>query len=476
MISRYVTAKDKKCTSWYSALMNKTEIDELFSRGVSSFIDPENSFRSKIEAKMRGEKTADIVIKFGVDPTRPDLHLGHAVVLRKLRALQDIGCKVVFLVGDYTTQIGDPTGKSKVRPEITQAEIEANMKTYLEQVGKILLTNEKVFSWIRNSDWFLNVTDIEPKQGGFVRVGVTPVSATSFVGKAVFFENTRMQKTHLKMQNIGTVSLTRVLSVLRHITHARLIERDMFQDRLKSGSELYMHEMLYPVLQGIDSTVLASVYGTCDLEIGGSDQTFNMLMGRDVMKMNAQPQQAVLSMDILEGLDGKEKMSKSLDNYVSLADESNDMYGKIMSLPDALIARYFRLATPVPEAEIAGIEKGLKENTLHPRDVKMRLARTITAMYHGDNTAMDAQNAFFDTFSQGKIPEDVAEVSITENTSLLEAMMQAEVASSKTDARRLIDQGAVTHLESDTKITDPQAVPREGTYRVGKMRFFKIKK
>jgi tyrosyl-tRNA synthetase len=455
--------------------MNTAEIDELFSRGVASFIDPDGTFRNKIEAKIKGESAKDIVIKFGVDPTRPDIHIGHAVVLRKLRNLQDIGCKVIFLIGDYTSQIGDPTGKSKIRPEITQAEIEANMKTYLDQVGKILRTDEKVFSWIRNSDWFLNVTDIEPKQGGFVRVGVTPVAASSFVGKAVFYENTRMQKTHLKMQNIGTVSLTRVLSVLRHITHARLIERDMFQDRLKNGGELYMHEMLYPVLQGIDSTVLASIYGSCDLEIGGSDQTFNMLMGRDVMKMNNQPQQAVLSMDILEGLDGKEKMSKSLENYVSIADEPNNMYGKIMSLPDALITRYFHLATPVTESEIAEMEKGLKENTVHPRDAKMRLARTITATYYGEKIAMSAQDAFFDTFSQGKIPENVTEISAAEKTTIIDAIMDAECASSRAEARRLVEAGAVTHLESDSKISDAAAHPVPGTYRVGKIRFFKIK-
>ena len=223
-----------------------TTTDELFSRGVASFIDPEGLFRKKVEAKIAGQYPGDIVIKLGVDPTRPDIHIGHAVILRKLRAFQDIGCKVIFLIGDYTSQIGDPTGKSKVRPEISQKEIEANMQTYLDQVGKILKTDDSVFSWIRNSDWFTDVTDIQPSQSSFVRIGVTPINPKSFMGKAVLFENSRMQKTHLKAKTINTVSFTRVLSTLRHITHARLIERDMFRDRINSGSELYMHEMLYP--------------------------------------------------------------------------------------------------------------------------------------------------------------------------------------------------------------------------------------
>ncbi len=449
-------------------------LNELFARGVAQFVDPDGIFRKKIEGKINGTYTKDIVIKLGVDPTRPDIHLGHAVALRKLRAFQDVGCKVVFLVGDYTAQIGDPTGKSKVRPEISQKEIEANMKTYLEQIGKILLLDPKVFSWMRNSDWFLNVTDIEPKPGSFVRVGVTPVSATSFVGKAAVYENSRMQKTHLKRSSILTVSLSRVLATLRHITHARLIERDMFQERLNGGSELYMHEMMYPVLQGIDSSVIASIYGTCDLEIGGTDQTFNMLIGRDVMKMNSQAEQAVMSVDILEGLDGKEKMSKSLDNYISIADEAKNMYGKVMSLPDSLISRYFLLCTYTNTLEVKEIEKDLQTNKLHPKDAKMRLAREIVAIYYGDSTAKDAENAFVSTFSKGEIPDDVKEVKYNESANLIDVLVLENMVSSKTEARRLFEAGAITHLEEDRKIEDPKALCARGTYRIGKHRFIKI--
>jgi len=454
-------------------------IEDIFSRGVASAIDPDGLFRKKIEAKIAGTYDGEIVIKLGVDPTRPDIHIGHAVILRKLRALQDIGCKVIFLIGDYTSQIGDPTGKSKTRPEISQAEIEANMKTYLDQVGKILKVDDpKLFSWIRNSDWFLDITDISAAPGATVTIhdqtgaNHVPVDGNSFIGKAALFEATRMQKTALGKANILTVSFTRVLSVLRHVTHARLVERDMFQERITAGEELRMHEMLYPVMQGIDSSILFQMYGACDLEIGGTDQTFNMLMGRDVMRMHKQPEQAVMSMDILVGLDGKEKMSKSLDNYVAITDEPSDMYGKIMSVPDSVIPHYFKLTTYAPLGEIADIEAGLADGSLHPKKVKMRLAREIVAIYHGDSAAVAAETAFESTFSEGRIPENVQELAAAET--LAETMTAAGVAESKTEARRLIEAGAVTHMESGAKMKDPIARPEKGTYRVGKMRFFKI--
>lgn len=455
--------------------MKSIDIEELFSRGVASFIDPDNSFRKKIEAKIAGTYSKDIVIKLGMDPTRPDIHIGHAVILRKLRSFQDIGCKVIFLIGDYTTMIGDPTGKSKTRPELSQQEIERNMKTYLEQAGKILSLDAKVFSWIRNSDWFLNVTDIipgDPNTSIRVGSGLGFVKAGSFLGKAKIFDDSRMQATHLKKDKTLTVSFTNVLSTLRHITHARLIERDMFQERLSNGGELYMHEMLYPVLQGIDSFALANIYGSCDLEIGGTDQTFNMLMGRDVMRMNKQDEQGVMSLDILEGLDGNEKMSKSLDNYVGITDAPNDMYGKILSIPDTLIPRYFALATYTPLSEVEEIEKSLASK--NPRDAKMRLAREIVAIYHGEGASQSAETHFVETFSEKKIPENVPEIE-GDFTTIIDAMMQAECADSKSEARRLVEAGAVTHLESDVKITDPNQKPEKGTYRVGKLRFFRIK-
>lgn len=458
--------------------MKKNE--DLFSRGVVNFVDPDNIFRQKVEAKINGQYPNDIFIKFGVDPTRPDIHIGHAVIFRKLRAFQDVGCKVIFLIGDYTTQIGDPTGKSKVRPEISQAEIETNMKTYLEQVGKVLNTDSSVFSWIRNSDWFTNITDLSANQGAAITINdqenknhVT-VDANSFVGKAGLFESTRMQKTHLEKKQIHTVSFSRVLSTLRHITHSRLIERDMFKERIAKGEELYMHEMMYPVLQGIDSSVLANIYGTCDLEIGGTDQLFNMLMGRDVMKMNNQQLQSVLAIDLLEGLDGKEKMSKSLNNYIGVTDEPSDMYGKVMSVPDVLIARYFALATYTPLAEIEEIKNSVESGNVNPRDLKMRLAREIVAIYHGDRASVEAEKNFVDTFAKGKIPENVPEVSFDIDEDIIDILIKSECATSKTDARRLVENGAVTYLDSEEKITDSKRISQKGTYRVGKHRFFKV--
>ncbi len=449
-------------------MKNMSVIDEILSRGVGGFIDPNGAFKKKLL-----ESPDQVVIKFGVDPTRPDLHLGHAVVLRKLRQLQDLGCKVIFLVGDFTSLIGDPTGKSKVRPEISQQEMEANMKTYLEQVGKILNQDPRVFSWMRNSDWFLNVTDIEPSAGMRVNFNSLIINPSSFVGKSVIFEETRMQKSVLKKQQIQTVSLTRVLSTLRHITHARLIERDMFQDRINNGQELYMHEMMYPVLQGIDSTLIASIYGACDLEVGGTDQTFNMLMGRDVMRLNKQPEQAVLSFKLLEGTDGKEKMSKSLDNYVGITDEPGDMYGKILSIPDTSILNYFELCTYTPYERLEEIKQSLNDTSVNPKDLKMELARQIVAEYHGEKAAAKAEQDFITKFQKKEIPDDIKE--IKGSGPLVEILLKEEIVPSKSEFRRLVQGGAVTNLESGEKITDPAyEVTESVTLKIGKITFIKI--
>lgn len=449
--------------------------EEIFSRAVGSFIDPEGAFRKKLTTNP--EK---IIIKFGVDPTRPDIHLGHAVVFRKLRQLQDLGCKVVFLVGDYTAQIGDPTGKSKVRPEISQQEVEKNMQTFLDQVGRILRTDEAVFTWIRNSDWFVDITDIEPAPGTQVRLNglkdATIVPGNSFVGKALIFEETRMQKTHLKRDQIQTVSFSRILGTLRRITHARLIERDMFQDRLNSHEELYMHEMLYPVMQGIDSQVIASIYGSCDLEVGGTDQTFNMLIGRDVMKINNQDQQAVLSFKLLEGLDGKEKMSKSLDNYIAITDTPANMYGKVMSIPDASIANYFELCTYTPVARVAEIKQEIASGKVNPRDLKMDLARQIVAGYHGEAAATAAEADFVGKFQKKEIPEVMDEVMAQTGTPIVTILLEKGLVSSKSDFRRLVESGAVTDLDQGVKLTDPQVVLEQSiALKIGKHTFIRIK-
>lgn len=459
------------------------KVDDILGRGVGQFVDPENVFRKKLIEKASGKYQKDIVVKFGVDPTRPDLHLGHAVVLRKLRMLQDLGCKVIFLVGDYTAQIGDPTGKSKVRPEIEQGAVEVNMKTYLEQVGKILRTDAAVFSWIRNSDWFYGVTDIfapEPvsttvknEQGGEMKI---TFPANSFLAKAELFQQTRMQ-TKLG-SNVEVITMSSLLWTLRHITFNRLIQRDMFQDRLEKGEELYMHEMLYPVIQGIDSFVLAGVYGSCDMEVGGTDQTFNMLTGREVMKINHIEEQSVLSFKILVGTDGKEKMSKSLGNFIGVTDAPADMYGKVMSVPDAALENYFELCTYTPISIVEEILGAIKKGG-NPRDAKMRLAKEIVSIYHGEKAAEEAEASFIAVFQKGGVPEDLPEVLVKENEYEMFDLVCLYFGEqkSKSDIRRLFEQGAISY--EDVKITDPHTktkVKNGDVLKVGKKEWFKIKK
>ncbi|HYC83400.1 MAG TPA: tyrosine--tRNA ligase [Candidatus Paceibacterota bacterium] len=456
--------------------VSEKEINDIVSRGMAEFIDPNKNFRTKLASSPES-----VVIKFGVDPTRPDIHLGHAVVLRKLRQLQNLGCKVVFLIGDYTALIGDPTGKSKVRPEIEQAEIEANMKTYLDQVGKILRTDAEVFSWIRNSDWFYSLEDmLAPAQSLEITdshgaSGKMSFPENSFFAKAIVYENTRMQKALRPSQGVVNITMRGLLWTLRHITHSRLIERDMFQKRLEQHEELYMHEMLYPILQGIDSFALHQIYGGCDLEIGGSDQTFNMLMGRDVMRINKQEPQAVMSLKLLVGTDGQEKMSKSLDNYISIADAPADMYGKVMSIPDNLLIDYFELCTYTPLDEIELLAKDLKDDKKNPRDIKMRLGREIVSIYHGEKAAEAAEEQFVQTFQKGGIPDDAPSVTVPVGSLLSEVVLEQGMAKSKSEYRRLLEEGAVSNAETGEKITDPNyALDRDQVIRIGKIRFLKI--
>jgi tyrosyl-tRNA synthetase len=470
-------------------------IETLFSRGVESFIDPQGVFRKKLEGKIEGSYTKDIVIKFGIDPTRPDIHLGHAFVLRKLRSLQDLGCKIIFLVGDFTATIGDPTGKDKVRPEIDNKAIYANLKTYLEQIDKILdvrrdedgeLLESDTFSWISNGDWLYDASDMAPPPNiASINLEVTspsgearrmPFAPQSTVGKALYYEQTRLQrKVPRNTGQLHATTLRGLLWTLRHVTHARLIGRDMFQKRITEGKELFMHEMLYPVLQGIDSYMIERIYGSCDLEVGGSDQTFNMLMGRDVMKANGVEEQAVLALRLLEGLDGKEKMSKSLDNYIAITDTPGEMYGKLMSLPDTSLRNYFALGTYTPAPDIEEIIQSVASGKLNPRDVKRRLAREVVAIYHGEQAAEAAENDFVAVFSNKGMPADTLEVVATPGTLLIDLLIETGVVSSKTEFRRLITEGAIRLVDGE-RITDPQMrVDSPLDLKIGKHRFLRAR-
>lgn len=458
-------------------------IEELFrDRSLAEVYDPDNSFTNKLIAKNSGKYDKDIIIKFGVDPTRPDIHLGHAVVFRFLRKMQDLGCKVVFLVGDFTAKIGDPTGRSKVRPEIEQQEIEKNMKTYLEQVGKILKTDNKSFSWIRNSDWFYAVEDIVPGLGDRVEINVkkagigfdVEITPNSFVGKAAIFEKTRMQVA-LGKNRIISITIRGLLWTLRQITHQRLISRDMFQERLKAGEELYMHEMLYPILQGVDSFVLSQIYGSCDLEIGGTDQTFNMLMGRDVMKINETEPQAVISCKILKGLDGKDKMSKSLDNYIAINEEPTDIFGKLMSMPDSLMEEYFNLCTDLKEEEIKEHFDKLK-NGENPKKIKTILAKEVIKKYFGEKEAEISAVSFENVFSKKEFPEDAKVIICKSEDKICDVLVSNKIIASKSEFRRLIDGGGVTNFpELKIKNHNELVGEKERKLRIGKIIFVLLK-
>lgn len=458
----------------------EAKIDDIFTRGVGTFVDPDGTFRKKLIAKANGTLKDEIIIKFGVDPTRPDIHLGHAVILRKMRQLQDLGCKVVFLIGDFTAQIGDPTGKSKVRPEVEQGAIEANMKTYLDQVGKILSLEPTVFSWIRNSDWFTSITDLNLPDDYKAGMDITPPGATepihvefapnTFLAKTIAFQESRMQKK-VGNGNIAVVTMRSLLWGLRHITLAQLSERDMFQERIKSGESLFMHEMMYPIFQGIDSDVLVQVYGACDLEAGGTDQTFNMLMGRRIMEVNKRTPQAVLSFELLVGLDGKEKMSKSLDNYVGITDAPNDMFGKIMSIPDSALSSFYMLCTFTPMDAVKQLIKDIEKGTKHPKEAKMDLAQQITEIYHGSSAGKSARENFVNTFQKKEIPDDIALVHVAKGTLLVDALLAEKIVESKTDFRRLLDNGAIRN-NGEEKLTDSHTTITERiVLKIGKHRF-----
>jgi len=468
-----------------SKITPEKEIEEFFTRSVGNFIDPENSFKEKLLQKIKGSYKAELIVKFGIDPTRPDIHLGHAVVLRKLRQLQDWGCKIVFLIGDFTAQIGDPTNRSKTRPEIEQSEVEKNLKTYLEQVRQILRTEKTVFSWIRNSDWFTSITDLNlpddykvnleiKDKSGAHKIDIVP---NSFIGKAVVFEKTRMQIKDLGLKGkVSVVTLRSFLWALKHVTFSQLIERDMFQDRIKAGNELFMHEFIYPVLQGIDSQILAQIYGSCDLEVGGTDQLFNMLMGRNMMKANSLPPQSVLAFSLLVGTDGKEKMSKSLDNYISINEAAGEIFGKVMSIPDSLIIDYFTLATYSPVSVIKDLELSLKKEEVNPRDIKLRLGREIVTIYHGEAAGIAAETDFLNTFQKGQIPKDIKTIEVEKNRFLSEILLSEEIVKSKSDFKRLLDEGAISDVVRKSKITDLNFTVAEDTiFKIGKKRFLSVK-
>ncbi|HUD10785.1 MAG TPA: tyrosine--tRNA ligase [Candidatus Saccharimonadia bacterium] len=395
-------------------------MDELLSRGVDQIIG-----REELEEAL-GSKKRKLRIKFGVDPTRPDIHLGHAIPLRQLRQFQDLGHTVIFLIGDYTTKIGDPSGKDKTRPILGDEEITANAKTYLDQVGKILNVNKAEIRY--NSEW------------------------------------------------LAKLSFADLLGLASNVSVAQFIERDDFKNRLESGRELALHELLYPLMQAYDSVALEA-----DVEFGGTDQLFNLLTARAFQKKLGQRPQIVFTSELLVGLDGTKKMSKSLDNYIGITDEPTDMYGKIMSLPDALIAPYYKLCTDMPLATIDELVKTLSLGA-NPRDSKASLAREIVRTYHGEAAALKAEESWNQQFRDGGRPADIPKVTIDlksgDAQDLFDVLVSAGLAETKSEVRRVMQQGGIRLNGEIIDHAELAQISSGDVVQVGKRRYleFVVKK
>lgn len=393
--------------------MENSQNKSLLTRNIDEIIS-----REHLEKQLKSGKK--LRIKLGADPTAPDLHLGHAVVLWKLRAFQELGHTIVFIIGDYTTRIGDPSGKSKTRPPLSDAEIEKNAKTYFSQVGKILDIKKTEIRY--NSEWFA------------------------------------------KLDFADVIKLAANFSVWR------LLERDDFSKRHKEGKELLGHEILYSMMQAYDSIMVKA-----DVECGGTDQKFNLLVGRDLQRKMSLPEQDIIIFKLLVGLDGVKKMSKSLGNYIGLTESSDSMFGKIMSLPDNLILPYFELATPVSEKELKEIETALKSGT-NPRDLKVRLAKEIVALYHSKDAAEKAALEFTRVFKNKEKPSKILEIKISEKKlKLVDLIVATKLIKSKSEARRLIEQGGVKVDDAVEKDWQKEIEVKSGMIvQIGKRKFVKI--
>ena len=394
------------------------EILQEIKRGVAEIIDFE---RVENLIKNYYEKGENFYVKAGFDPTAPDLHLGHTVVLNKMALLQKYGAIVQFLIGDFTAQIGDPTGKSVTRKKLDQETVLKNAKTYEEQVFKILDPKKTVIMF--NSKW------------------------SNELGAA------------------GMIELTSTFSV------ARMLERDDFEKRIKAGSPISICEFMYPLLQGYDSVAMK-----CDIEMGGTDQKFNLLMGRTLQRTyNVGKEQAVIMMPLLEGLDGVNKMSKSLGNYIGVTENANDMFAKTLSISDELMWRWYELLSTKSLGEIENLMNDVKNGKYHPKKAKEDLAYEITARYHGEEAAKDAMAEFNSVHSQNQLPTDIKEFSLKAPVWIVEALSQCELSESNSQARRDIKANAVSINQE--KISDEQLKLEAGEYilQVGKRKFAKVK-
>lgn len=380
---------------------------------------PEEELLKKLKKSF--EKQKPLIIKMGADPSRPDIHLGHTVVLQKMRLLQDFGHEVYFLIGDYTAQIGDPTGKNKTRPILTAEDVIENSKTYQEQIEKVLdMSKTKI---VFNSHW------------------------------------------------LGQFSGLELIKLMSKATVGALLQRDDFSKRYNSSEAIYLHELVYPVLQGYDSVHLKA-----DLELGGTDQTFNLMMGRQLQhSYNLEPQ-CILTMPIIEGTDGVNKMSKSLDNYIGLTDTATNMFGKIMSISDELMKKYYLLLSRRPAAEVDAYIAGLTAGTIHPMEGKKNLAVEITGYYHGEAAGKEEREKFEARFTKKQIPDDIQTINKAAGViNLLDLFAELELIKSKSEGRRLIQQNAVkVNFENHTAETLTLDAGTEVILKIGKLRMLKI--
>ena len=391
---------------------------DVIKKGTVEII-PEDELAAKIEKSIKEKKPLNI--KLGCDPSRPDLHIGHSVVLNKLREFQDFGHTAILIIGDYTGMIGDPSGKKKTRPQLTFEETRQNGLTYFEQASKILDRDKTKILY--NSQW------------------------------------------------LSKLDLEKLIGIMSKFTVQRILERDDFTKRLKEQTEISLHEILYPIMQGYDSVAIDA-----DVELGGTDQKFNNLVGRDMQKRFGKEPQIVVLMPLLEGTDGSEKMSKSLGNAIGISDDPKDIFGKAMSIPDTLIYKYFELGTRVPLERLNEIKSRLENPNTNPRDVKRELAFELVKLYYDEAAAVNARDEFDKIFIKKEIPDDIQEIHITDkDKKLIDIIFENHLAESKSNARRLIEQGAVS-INSD-KINDVNFTLSEcGEFviKAGKKKFLKV--
>ncbi|MBI4536013.1 MAG: tyrosine--tRNA ligase [Ignavibacteriae bacterium] len=395
---------------------------DAIRRGTAEII-PEDHLVQKIEKSLKTNKPLNV--KLGCDPSKPDLHLGHSVVLRKLRQFQDLGHQATLIVGDFTGMIGDPSGRSKTRPHLTLEETRKNGQSYFEQATKILST--KKIQMLYNSEW------------------------------------------------LGNMSFSDVIRLASKYTVARMLERDDFERRYKSGEPISIHEFLYPLAQAMDSVAVEA-----DIELGGTDQKFNLLVGRDIQREYGLEPQVAITLPILRGTDGVEKMSKTLDNCIGISDSPKEIYGRTLSIPDKLIYDYYVLTTDLPLADLRKINEQLNSPSTNPRDLKRRLARELVRMYHNSEAANRAEDEFDRVHIRKAQPEEIPEVDIAMEDgkiSIIRLLTETRLATSNSDARRLIDQGGVS--VDGRRITDPNSLIEltvSVVLQVGKRHFVRVGK